>query len=121
MVEYKVKVDKYGTCWCNLKDQLHREDGPAVERKNGDKSYYLNGKLHRKDGPAVENINGYKAYYINGQPHREDGPAQEYTNGGKYYFINGYELTKQEFNNRNKTCEGKVVEIDGVKYTLTIL
>lgn len=32
---------------------LHREDGPAIEYNNGDKSYYINGKLHREDGPAI--------------------------------------------------------------------
>ena len=26
-------------------NELHREDGPAIEWKNGDKNYYLNNKL----------------------------------------------------------------------------
>ena len=42
------------------KGELHRDDGPAIELKNGDKFWYQNGKLHRVDGPAVENINGSK-------------------------------------------------------------
>ena len=38
--------------WVN--GQLHREDGPAIDIKNGKKGYFNNGKLDRKDGPAVE-------------------------------------------------------------------
>jgi len=96
MKEYKVKVYNNSTKWFNLEGKLHREDGPAVEWANGDKSYYLNGKLHREDGPALEDVDGYKSYSING----------EY-------------LTQEEFNNRNKSCENKIVEIEGVKYKLT--
>jgi hypothetical protein len=96
MTEYKLKVTEKHTKWYNLEGQLHREDGPATEYANGDKSYYINDKLHREDGPAIEHING-----------------------DKYYYINGKELTEEEFNNRNKTCEGKVVEIEGVKYKLS--
>ena len=96
MKEYKVKVTKYSTKWFNLEGKLHRKDGPAVECSNGYKSYFINDKLHREDGPAIEYKNGYKAYYINGK-----------------------NLTEQEFNNRNKSCENKIVEIEGVKYKLS--
>ena len=95
MKEYKVKVYSDRTEWYNLEDQLHREDGPAMEYENGYKAYYLSGKLHREDGPAIEWGNEYKSY-----------------------FINGKKLTEEEFNTRTKTCEGKVVEIEGVKYKL---
>jgi len=73
MTTYNVKVYNNRTEWFNLEGKLHREDGPASENANGDKSYYLNGKL----------------------------------------------LTEKEFNNRTKTCQGKVVEIEGAKYKLT--
>jgi hypothetical protein len=96
MKEYKVKVYSDRIEWFNLEGKLHREDGPAVEWANGDKCYYINGKLHREDGPALEFANGDKAYYIN----------DEY-------------LTEEEFNNRNKSCENKIVEIEGVKYKLS--
>ncbi len=49
-----------------LNDELHREDGPALEYANGNKYWYKNGKLHREDGPALEYVNGYKAWYLNG-------------------------------------------------------
>jgi len=96
MKEYKVKVYNNRTEWYNMEGQLHREDGPAVEYANGDKYYYINGKYHREDGPAMEWRNGYKCYYINGKC-----------------------LTKKEFDNRTKSCENKIVEIEGVKYKLS--
>lgn len=46
--------------------EYHREDGPAIERKNETNYWYINGKLHRVDGPAIESLNGYKEWYING-------------------------------------------------------
>ena len=54
--------------------------------------------------------------------HREDGPACEYADGSKSWYLNGEKLTKAEFNARFKqkpSCEGKVVEVDCVKYKLT--
>ena len=65
---------------------------------DGSKHWYLNGKCHREDGPAIEDANGHKAWYINGK-----------------------QLTKEEFNNRNKSYEGEVVEIKGKRYRLTSL
>ena len=65
---------------------------------NGSKSWYLNGERHREDGPAIEDADGYKAWYLNGK-----------------------QLSESEFNARTKpapSCEGKVVEVDGVKYKL---
>ena len=119
MKEYKVIVTEYNTTWRNLEGQLHREDGPAVEDVDGYKAYYINDKLHRVDGPAVEHIDGSKSYFINVQRHREDGPAREWENGDKVYYINHKLLTEEEFNSRTKTCENKVIEIDGVKYKLS--
>ena len=91
---------------------------------NGDKHWYLNGKLHREDGPAVEHTGGTKCWYLNGQRHREDGPAVEWAGGTKHWYLNDKQLTEAEFNARTKpaaTCEGKVIEVDGVKYKLTKL
>ena len=52
--------------------KLHREDGPAIESSNGDKTWFIDGKRHREDGPAIEYANGYKAWYINGEWLSED-------------------------------------------------
>lgn len=66
---------------------LHREDGPAIEWKNGYKAWYQNGERHRVGGPAVEWANGYKEWYSNGRLHRVDGPAVEYFNGLKSWYL----------------------------------
>ena len=73
----------------NEKDDLHREDGPAVEYANGKKEWFKNGERHREDGPAIEHANGEKHWYKNGKFHREDGPAVEYANGAKCWYKNG--------------------------------
>jgi len=52
--------------WRNSQDQLHREDGPAIEYDNGTKYWYRNGRLHREDGPAVEYVNGCGEWWVNG-------------------------------------------------------
>jgi len=35
---------------------LHRLCGPAVERDNGSKEWWVNGDRHRTNGPAMEEI-----------------------------------------------------------------
>jgi hypothetical protein len=95
MKTYRVTVDEYGT-----------------------KHWYINGELHREGDPAMEFANGDKWWYLNDKRHREDGPAVELANGDKEWYINGKELTEAEFNARTKSCNGKVVEIDGKKYKL---
>ena len=96
MKTYKVTVDNNGTKrWYNEQGQRHREDGPAIDCANGTKYWYHNDKRHREDGPAVERTNGTKEWYLNGK-----------------------ELTEAEVNARTKSCDGKVVEIDGKKYKL---
>lgn len=64
---------------------------------------------------------GTKYWYMNGRRHREDGPAVEFADGSKLWCLNGEWLTEQEFNlrmNKKNTCDGNIVEIDGVKYQL---
>jgi hypothetical protein len=87
---------------------------------NGYKFWYLNGKLHREDGPAIEWADGDKWWYLNGKLHREDGPAIEYASGDKRWYLNDDLVLEEEHKKRTSkaTCEGKVVEIDGIKYEL---
>ena len=83
--------DIYGRTEWRINGKLHREDGPAIEYSNGNKSWkswYLNGKLHREDGPTIEWADGRKEWYRNGELHREDGPAREY-DGWKEWYRNG--------------------------------
>ena len=122
MQTYKVTVDKYKTIrWFNDKDQLHRLDGPSLECADGSKSWYVEGKFHRLDGPAVECADGTKVWFVEDKRHRLDGPAVEYANGDKEWWVEDKELTEKEFNAYIKpkpACEGKIVEVDGVKYKL---
>jgi hypothetical protein len=76
---------------------LHREDGPAVERADGTKEWYLNGRHYRENGPTVELPNGTKVWYMNNKLHRIDGPARKFFNGGKEWWIDGKEYSEEEF------------------------
>ena len=83
----KISINKNG--------QLHCTDGPAIERLNGTKEWYLKDQRHRTDGPAIERLNGTKEWYLKGQKHRTDGPAIEYSDGTKKWYLNG-QLQKRE-------------------------
>ena len=66
-LRYRVEVDMRGTRWYyNAANQLHRENGPAIEYADGAKRWYQNGLLHRTDGPAVVGSYGHMEWYING-------------------------------------------------------
>ena len=93
---YEVKVYYNGTKRWYQNDKRHRVDGPAIECVNGDKSWYQNGELHRVNGPAIECADGYKAWYLEGIHY----PEEDYL-----------KLT-------TTSCQGKMVEVDGVKYKL---
>jgi hypothetical protein len=111
-----------GNKWWYQNGELHRLDGPAIEYIDGHKEWYQNGKLHRLDGPAIEHAKGGNKYwYQNDKLHRLDGPAVEYSNGVKWWFIEGTRYTEEEFNkkiNLKQSCDGKIVEIEGIKYKL---
>ena len=96
---------------------------------DGSKEWYQNGKLHRLDGPAIEYSDGYTYWYQNGKRHRLDGPAYERADGYKEWWVDGTKYSEKDFNQfiekENKikefktSCDGKFVEVDGVKYRLT--
>ena len=114
MKEQFIHIDAHGTKRHYSDREMrirHREDGPAVEYANGDKSWYINGKLHREDGPANEYSDGSKSWYINGERHREDGPAIEYKNGSKAWWLNDRCITEEEFNARMNPVELTLDEI----------
>lgn len=58
---------KKETIWYNPKGQKHKEDGPAIVRKDGSKEWWQNGLLHRANGPAITDKHGQKKYYYQGQ------------------------------------------------------
>lgn len=76
--------------WLNQKNELHREDGPAIEDVKGNQWWYKNGQLHRNDGPAVSSLrNNSKFWYQHGQLHRENGPAIEHDDGSRFWYQHG--------------------------------
>lgn len=125
MQTYKVIVDKDKNIrWYNDKDQFHRLDGPAIEYADGGKEWYVEGKPHRLDGPAVEYADGSKEWLVEGKLHRLDGPAIEWAGGRKAWYVVDKKMTEEEFNAYIKpkpTCEGKIVEVDGIKYKLVAI
>jgi hypothetical protein len=91
----------------------------TVEVENsGTIRWYKEGTIeyHREGGPAIEWTNGTKEWYLNDKLHREDGPAIEYADGTKYWYLNGKQVDEPK-----PSCEGKEVEIDGVRYKLTMV
>ena len=65
--ELYLDIDKYGNKFY-YKDRamkiLHRTDGPAIERADGHKQWWVDNKLHRIDGPAFEYADGYKEWFV---------------------------------------------------------
>ncbi len=102
-----ITIDVYGTkrFWKN--NILHRDDGPAVERPDGQLHWYVDGVLHRVDGPAIIN-DVFKVWYYHGIIHREDGPAIEYADGGKEWFINGFKFNCSSQEEFERTIKLKV-------------
>ena len=116
---YEVTEHDDGTQSWRLNGNLHREDGPAIITSTGNQEWWVTGKLHREDGPAVVWVDGHQEWWVTGNHHREDGPAVIWSDGTQEWWVNGKQLTEEQFNNRNKSCAGTIVEIDGKKYKLT--
>lgn len=102
MNEVKTNID--GVFWYK-NGTLHRDDGPAIELKNGSKEYWVEGNRHRENGPAVEHVAvhtalatviGKQEWWVNGNLHREDGPAVVFDDGRKEWWVNGTNLRIEE-------------------------
>lgn len=50
--------------WKNSIGQIHNEDGPAIERADGSKAWFINGELQRIGGPAIELSNGECFWFL---------------------------------------------------------
>ena len=81
---YDIKIDNYRTKRYYMNNELHREDGPAIEYANGDKHWFKNGKRHREEGPAIEYFWGSKEWYLNGKFYGDD---DDFTNESWKKFI----------------------------------
>jgi hypothetical protein len=89
--------------------------------QNGSKIYYKDKAMtiyHREDGHAVERVNGSKAWFLNGKYHREDGPAIEYSDGSKEWWLNGVYYTEENF--KKKTAKEVVLTLDEIADKLGI-
>ena len=53
--------------------------------------------IHRNNGPAVIKPNGEQQWHNNDKCHREDRPALIYANGKKRYFLEDEEIIKSEY------------------------
>jgi hypothetical protein len=98
----RCEIDGEGTKrWINEKDELHREDGPAIDNYRGSKEWFKEGKRHRLDGAAIVHVNGSEMWFKEGKRHRLDGPAVElYFNSSwfsKQWFIEGKQYSEEEF------------------------
>ena len=103
-----------GTKEWYLNGEHHREDGPAVERPDGTKQWLVKGKLHRENGPAIEWADGTKEWFLNGECHREDGPAVERPDGTKEWFLNGLRIA--DTNKNDTSTPQKFIEAGGKEW-----
>jgi hypothetical protein len=115
MIKYRIR--DYPKWYLN--DNVHREDGPAIECAEGYKEWWLNGKAYTEQEfiqmtqgkelsiAEIEELLGYKikvvkmieytvqvyedrtAWFLNGKLHREDGPAIEWMGGNKEWWVDG--------------------------------
>jgi hypothetical protein len=112
--EYTVKVSENVTSWW-MEGERHREDGPAVEYANGDKTWWIKGRLHRIYGPAIDLVSGHKAWFFNGERHCEDGPAVEYANSNYEWWLNDVQYTEEEFYDKmNPITEYTIKELQEI-------
>jgi hypothetical protein len=62
--------------WSSLLRKVWRSKAEGVEVRtetDGTRLWYRHGLLHREDGPAVERPNGQKEYWLGGYRWEEDG------------------------------------------------
>lgn len=101
----RTTADNGDVMYRNERDQLHRTDGPAIERASGNKEWFFNGKHHRIGGPAVENHHSasgysYQAWFVLGKLHRTDGPAVirgNGLNGQSEWWVHGTQLDRRMY------------------------
>ena len=71
------RVEKpFGTVWYK-NNKIHREDGPAIEANNGNKSWLQNGILHNLNGPSMIQSDGTTKYHIWGLEYKREDWEKE--------------------------------------------
>ena len=97
-LKYRVEVDEHGNRrYYNALGQLHRLDGPAIERSDGTKEWCQNGLRHRDAGPAVEHMDGSRMWLLYGRLHRTNGPAVEWPDGSVEWWVDGVQYTERDY------------------------
>ncbi len=92
--KYQVYMKSRG--WYKEGGLLHREEGPALIRDNGDMLWFLNGICQRDFGPAFITSDGTCCWYKDGDLHRESGPALIYPDGSYKFYLEGISYEPQE-------------------------
>src|SRR5574343_270254 len=104
----------------------HSYNGHSYKATVGAITYYFNKSnlYHRIDGPAVERSDGTKEWYVSGKLHRTDGPAVERSDGTKEWWVNGLHLTEQEFNRlypQTNTPDNKIeCEVEALETSIVV-
>lgn len=89
-------IDAYNFKMWYLNGQCHRINGPAYVSRYGDMKWFQNNELHRIGAPAIEYDNGDREWHQHGKLHREDGPALEFADGRKIYYYNDKRFSSLE-------------------------
>jgi hypothetical protein len=92
----KKRIKSYTFYYIKGTKILHREDGPAVESRRGDREWYLNGELHREYGPAAIWDDGTIEWYKHGKRHRVCGPAVTFSDGEIQWWLEGHFYPRKE-------------------------
>ena len=82
------EVYSSGTKEWRLHENLHREDGPAIEYADGGKEWLLHGKCHREDGPAVEDADGHKEWFLHGKRVHPETLVELHLSRGTFCYYN---------------------------------
>ena len=96
--DYEIAKNSWGDIVFRKHTYIHREDGPAIYRKDGTKEWHIKGKRHRLDGPAVV-APEKEEYWENGKQHRMMGPAIEDTTDREnhFWYLRGVWLSFDEY------------------------
>ena len=82
------KVDRHGAKYWLLHGKYHREDGPAVETKDGYRAWYIHGRIRREDGPACEYPDGHKVWYLHGKMVHPEQIVDYHLSRGTFCYYN---------------------------------
>ena len=95
-------------------------NGNEIHYKNSNgyewwSEYDINGKLiHFKNSTGCEE---WYEYDSNGNEiHFKDSDGYE-----RWYDSKGNSITKEQFDKLQASCDGKIIEVDGKKYRLTLI